>query len=118
MADAPGSDDEGGERGTPTIVVGHIEPIEAKNLRLGGAAKVSGVGEAITVAAGPAIAKALDIFTPTLVDEVHVDAKTVDRASEIAERLIKLMPSLPWTEQASDLLTMAFTIRHFRNGGT
>lgn len=113
MADdtPPGSDG-------PRVVVGHIQPIQAKDLRLGGAGTVVGVGEAITVDAGPLLAKALGIFTPTLVDDVHVDAATVERAGEIAERLIARMSSLPWTEQASDLLTLALTIRHFRNGGT
>ena len=83
------------------IVTANISPIKVKDLK--------------------------NLFTlqvPLIYPEIHcpqvdsssgiVGQKTLDHAFECAQRIIDSMETLPHTEQAGDLLAMAYAIKHYK----
>ncbi len=85
-----------------------IDPIQAKDIRLGRSKK----REVIVP-----LPKLLGLHFPEFesVDPVVLKPESVEHALVCARRVIAAMGQLPHTEQALDILTMAYAIEHYAN---
>jgi hypothetical protein len=84
----------------PKIASATIIPIKAKDIKFIGtryAFKIDG------------------IFSPELVNEnpIRVTEETLSHAETCARKIIDRMSNLPWSKEASDLLSMAYAILHY-----
>lgn len=85
-----------------------IDPIKAKDIRLGRSKK----REVIVPLPKP---PGLHFPEFESVGPVVLKPESVERALVCARRVIAVMGQLPHTEQALDILTMAYAIEHFTN---
>jgi hypothetical protein len=109
------------------IRVGEIQPIQFKDLRVG-QAEASAQGHALYLpqfSSPPALVEGTEtrdddgnVIGGTgipVAETIHATDQTIERAGVVARRLLAAMPSLPLTEQAADLMTLAIAVLHHEN---
>lgn len=52
------------------------------------------------------------------VKSINVNDDTLDRAGEIARKIVALQSKMPQTELSADLLTLSYALLHYENEGT